>query len=199
MDPWLEHPWLWPEVHTSLIAAIRDELSPRVAPRYYVAIEQRTYRLKHDELVLVGLPDVTVMRGHGEEGRVSESSATTAVVEVSVPGVEEVVERYLEVRDVKSRALVTVVELLSPSNKLHRKGREDYLAKRDEVFSTRTNFVEIDLLRAGRSMPVEGRHHAADYRILVRRGREGSKARLFLFSLRDSIAAFGVPLLPGDL
>ncbi len=27
MDPWLEHPDLWPDVHNSLITAIRDELS----------------------------------------------------------------------------------------------------------------------------------------------------------------------------
>ena len=32
MDPWLEHPALWPDVHNSLITAIRDELVPRIAP-----------------------------------------------------------------------------------------------------------------------------------------------------------------------
>jgi len=39
MDPYLEHPALWPDVHNSLIAAIRDALVPLVAPRYYVVIE----------------------------------------------------------------------------------------------------------------------------------------------------------------
>ena len=34
MDPFLEHPSLWPDIHNSLIAAIQDELSPQVAPRY---------------------------------------------------------------------------------------------------------------------------------------------------------------------
>jgi hypothetical protein len=115
-----------------------------------------------------------------------------------VPVADEVEECYLEVRDVESGTLVTLLELLSPGNKLHRRGREDYLVKRQEVFATRTSFVEVDLLREGEPMPVEGPRHAADYRILVRRGSEGRKARLHLFSVRDPVPAVGVPLLPGD-
>ena len=43
MDPYLESPELWPDVHNGLIAALRDELSPRLRPSYYVALEERTY------------------------------------------------------------------------------------------------------------------------------------------------------------
>lgn len=46
MDPYLEHPALWPDVRNSLIAAIRDALAPLVAPRYYVGLERRTYLLQ---------------------------------------------------------------------------------------------------------------------------------------------------------
>ncbi len=31
MDPWLEHPAIWPDAQNSLITAIRDELAPRIA------------------------------------------------------------------------------------------------------------------------------------------------------------------------
>ena len=41
MDPWLEHPAIWPQVHNSLIAAIRDELTRRVAP----ADEERRFEI----------------------------------------------------------------------------------------------------------------------------------------------------------
>src|SRR5271165_3942085 len=51
MDPWLEHPAIWPDVHNRLIAAIADELTPRVAPRYYLGLEQRIYELQLGELV----------------------------------------------------------------------------------------------------------------------------------------------------
>ncbi len=42
MDPWLENPTIWPDVHNSLIAAIRDVLAPVVQPRYFVGVESRT-------------------------------------------------------------------------------------------------------------------------------------------------------------
>jgi hypothetical protein len=60
MDPYLEHPALWPDVHNSLIAEMRRDLAPRVRPKYYVGIEERTYLSDGDELVLVGRADVAV-------------------------------------------------------------------------------------------------------------------------------------------
>ena len=43
MDPWLEHPAIWPDVHNRLITAIADDLAPRLAPKYFVGVEQRVY------------------------------------------------------------------------------------------------------------------------------------------------------------
>jgi len=60
MDPWLEHPAIWPDVHNSLISAIRDELAPRIALKYYTGLEQRVYALEPGELVFVGRPDIVV-------------------------------------------------------------------------------------------------------------------------------------------
>jgi len=53
MDPYLEHPTLWPDGHNRLIAAIADHLSPRLAPKYYVRLERRTYLLSPDDLAFV--------------------------------------------------------------------------------------------------------------------------------------------------
>jgi len=61
MDPYLEHPAMWPDVHNSLLAAIRDAMSPLVAPRYFVALERRAYLLQSDDLVFVGRPDLSVV------------------------------------------------------------------------------------------------------------------------------------------
>ena len=33
MDPWVEHPVLWPDVHNRLIAALADVIAPMIAPR----------------------------------------------------------------------------------------------------------------------------------------------------------------------
>lgn len=62
----------------------------------------------------------------------------------------------MEVREVVTGKVVTAVELLSPGNKLHAKGRQAYIEKRMNSLSSQTNLVEIDLLRAGQPMPTQG-------------------------------------------
>jgi hypothetical protein len=198
MDPYLEHPALWPDVHNRLIAAIADTLTPLVAPKYYVGLERRMYLLKPDDVVLIGRPDIAVVERRSFSPVLAPATAGVAFLEVEVPLNDEVGETYLEVHEVETGRLVTLVELLSPVNKLHRQGRSDYEEKRAHVFRTRTNLVEIDLLRAGEPMPVVGREVIRDYRILVSRGRERPRAQLLAFNLRQPIPSFSLPLLPVD-
>lgn len=52
----------------------------------------------------------------------------------------------------QSREVVTIVEVLSPSNKVEgSKGRASYSAKRVEFMNSPCNLVEINLLRTGKS------------------------------------------------
>ena len=53
----------------------------------------------------------------------------------------------MEIRDRRNRELVTVIELLSPTNKLPGPDRQQYLAKRMELLNGPVHLVEIDLLR----------------------------------------------------
>jgi hypothetical protein len=198
MDPYLEHPALWPDVHNRLIAAVADVLTPLVAPKYYVGLERRMYLLKPDDLVLIGRPDLAVVERQSPSPLRMPAAAGVAVLEVEVPLNDEVGETYLEVHEVETGRLVTLLELLSPVNKLHHQGRAEYEEKRAHVFRTRTNLVEVDLLRAGEPMPVVGRQVSGDYRILVSRGRERPRAQLYAFNLRQPIPSFSLPLLPGD-
>ena len=62
---------------------------------------------------------------------------------------DEVRETYLEVRETRTDYVLTVLELLSPTNKRPGCGRRLYEDKRMEVLASRTHLVEIDLLRAG--------------------------------------------------
>ena len=95
MDPYLEHPALWPDVHNSLIAAIRDAVAPLVAPRYYVRLERRTYLLKPDDLVFIGRPDAAVVQRAVHEGEPTPYAGAVTVLEVDVPMGEEVSESFL--------------------------------------------------------------------------------------------------------
>jgi hypothetical protein len=201
MDPWLEHPAIWADVHNSLITSISDELVPRVAPRYYIGIKQRVYTGAPGEFESVGLLDVAV----GKYGSVDPSrepaateQAAVGVLDVEVPSEDQLEEWYLEIHEVEKGTLVTSLEILSPYNKIHEKGRQQYLKKRRRVLGSMTNLVEIDLLRAGEPMPLERKPPHSDYRILVRRGANHPKAKLFVFGVRQSIPVIPIPLLPED-
>ena len=55
-------------------------------------------------------------------------------------------ESYLEIREPVNGDVITAIELLSPLNKRPGSGRDKYLRKRLEIFTTYTHLVEIDLL-----------------------------------------------------
>ena len=198
MDPYLEYPSLWPDVHNSLITAIRDALTPLVAPRYYIGLERRTFLLKPDDIVFVGRPDIAVVAHHPVLQPVTVPLAEIGVVEVDLPMTDEVSENFLEVHEVSTGRLVTILELLSPVNKLHNEGREQYLQKRSQVILSRTNLVEVDLLRAGEPMPMIGEPIPSHYRIMVSRSWQRPKAQLYPFNLQHPIPLFPLPLLRHD-
>src|SRR5262245_31589334 len=130
MDPWLEHPALWPDVHDRILAAICDELTPLVVPRYYVGLGRRTYLLQPEDLIFIGLPDVAVGSRSPPPAERAPAGQAVGVVDVEVALSDEVKENYLEIREVETGTLVTAIELLSQANKLHREHRADYERKR---------------------------------------------------------------------
>ena len=197
MDPWLEHPSLWPDVHNSLIVALRDNLAPILAPRYYISLQERIQMIRPDDHPLIGIPDLSVIIHHPVQPASQLPLADVDVIELDF-SIDEVHESYLEIFNTETREVVTVVEVLSPINKQGSKGRAEYENKRDAIFASLTNFVEIDLLRAGKPMPMS-KQVKSDYRIMVLRGIERRRGWLYPFSVRKPIPPFPLPLLPGDI
>jgi hypothetical protein len=222
MDPYLEHPAIWPGVHANLIVSIQDALQPLVRPRYYVSVELRVRELDPDESALAGIPDATVIEaadqrgpsrpangpasaaGVRARGRTNGSGPNARVLTVAMPRTIPVRERYLEVRDTETRDAVTVIEVLSPTNKASGRGRAEYEGKRLAIAATLTNFVEIDLLRIGEPMPVRylvdppPDDQLGAYRVLVSRGHWEHRAELYPVSLRERLPTVPIPLRPGD-
>ena len=87
--------------------AIADSISERLSDTYRVAIEERTYFSEASESLMVGIPDVSIVTQ--KIFPYKDRSLVTAVMPktVTVPMAEEVQERYLEIRDVSSGAVIT--------------------------------------------------------------------------------------------
>jgi hypothetical protein len=197
MDPYLERPSLWVQIHASLIVDIQRFLTPLLRPRYKVAIEQHTYLtfLPPDEQSS-GIPDILLtspIDETDEDGTVVAQTMVTRPLVSELPMPKVVTERYLEVRDAVNKDVITVIEVLSPANKKGREGRAQYERKRLKILASLTNLVEIDLIRAGKPFPMKVTQ-SSHYRIVVSRGWQRPKADIYLFGVRDEIPDFPIPL-----
>ena len=196
MNPWLEQPAIWHNVHHSLITALRDTLAPVLRPRYFVDIETHTYIAVTSEEAQVRYPDVTIIH-RGGPAVAAPAADEAPYLTVEIPLNDPIEESYLEVRSVPTGEVVTVIELLSHTNKKPGVDRESYLEKRGVLLIARLNFVEIDLLRALPPMPY-AETAASDYRLIIRRAETPRRVRLYPFSVRQPVPAFRLPLRPDD-
>jgi len=196
MNPFLEQSGLWPQVHNRLIVAMADAITPQVAPRYRVSIEERVYT-GVDVVPLVGIADVAMVPRRAAGGTVPATTPLAAPRPVRVPMPVEVTERFLEVRLVQTSEVICVIELLSPANKRSGAGRTAYETKRQKILGSATHLVEIDLLRGGDPMPLADPVQKP-YSVLISRSDSRPNADLYEFDLADPIPWFAVPLCPGD-
>jgi hypothetical protein len=199
MDPYLEQPIFWSEFHNRLIVGLADVLALSLLPRYYVGVETRTYLDGTDEELLIGIPDAIVLSETAQSQ--SKSPATGAAVAtqtrpqpVVLPMPMEMKQRYLEIREAGNDAVITVIEVLSPTNKRKGVGRTTYEKKRQQILASASHLVEIDLLRGDESMAMRGIATPIDYRILVSRSEDRPRADLYGFTLRETIPEFPLPL-----
>lgn len=198
MNPWLEDAKIWRNVHLSLINALRDDLAPQLEPRYFVDVEAHTYISTSPNMpIRTRYPDVSIVKVG--ESAVSSPGAREAAMPlvIDLPLPEPYEEPYLAVRSLPDGEVVTVIEVLSHTNKRAGDERQSYLEKRETFIDSEVHFIEIDLLRAYDPMPyVE--HRTADYRIFVRRRELRRRAHLYAFSVRQPLPIFPLPLLPDD-
>ncbi|WP_250123517.1 DUF4058 family protein [Chroococcidiopsis sp. CCMEE 29] len=199
MNPDLESAALWHEFHNRLIVAISDALIPYLQPRYYVAVETRTYLDEDNPELLVAIPDAIVLTASRTPIVQPTAIATqTRPTQIRLPMPVEVKQRYLEVREVGTHQVITVIEVLSLQNKRKGEGRIAYEKKRQRVLATSSHLGEIDLLQENTPMPMIGVEETSDYRIMVSRAATRSMADLYEFQLREPNPSFWLPLKPDD-
>jgi hypothetical protein len=203
MNPYLEQPGLWRDFHLLYLAELRRALVPVLAAHYIVRVEEDLFihEASADERRLAARADVSIAgraRPEVPAARASAATTTRAPTFATLPVSLDVEKhRRLEVRDRDGGRIVTVVELLSPSNKDRDKHRDQYEAKRLLLIQSGTNFVEVDLLRGGGRMPMDGLP-PCDYCVMVSRPEEWPRAGVWPLGLRDPLPAVPIPMRPPD-
>jgi hypothetical protein len=199
MDPFVEGPD-WGDFHTRFITIICDLLVPQIEPRYMARIERRIY-VQSGGYVRPIKADIALLE-HPDEPRSDAPYATSSVVAepllLTLEMPEEIEEVFLTIRERVTREIVTVIEVLSPTNKRAGSGRDEYLTKRHEILRSDANLVEIDLLRGGQRLPVKEALPAADYFAFISRGMARPHCEVYAWRLRQTLPTIPIPLRPGD-
>jgi hypothetical protein len=202
MDPYLEAPAGWLGFHNHLAAEISAALNRLIQPRYYAELSSYvTY-----EVVEIGqrrgiLPDVYVSQPQPpREGRGgATATAAPAPAESSVPLEVSIHLDRVEVRTTGVGQLVTLIEILSPTNK--RPGHDaytDYQRKRREVLRSPVHLMEIDLLRMGTRPPLDEPVPVAPYCVVLSRVARRPRVDVWPIQLEEPLPVLPVPLLEPD-
>lgn len=221
MDPYLEAPDIWPDFHDAFTAELRGVLNRILPDPYYARTQSRPELgiVMHGGTARRIVPDVAIMRRQVREATVAYAGASTAVLELprqhATPTIDfripsdPVLHRFVEIRDGRrNHKLVTLIEIISPSNKLPGPDRRAYVSKQMEILSSDASLIEIDLLRGGQRLLPYPELEAAvydlapDYLVLVNRSalREGywMDFSLYPIALCQPLPCILVPLAGDD-
>jgi hypothetical protein len=201
MDPYLERPGLWPEVHHQLISDCFVQLQPLIAPRYIARI---TPYVLFESIDLaparLAIPDVGVYQRTPAE--VSSGTALIEAPSLVLAARMDIPTRYarIEIRSVASGELVTAIEILSPANKRPGPdGADGYEKKRQELFKSSAKLLEIDLLRGGQRPQLASPLPEFPYFVFLSRPERRPDIEIWPCALDKPLPVVPVPLRLPDL
>jgi Protein of unknown function (DUF4058) len=208
MDPYLENPGLWPDVHHNLISRIQGVLSAQLQPNYLVRVEDRAYIADEANETFdpqLRIPDVEVASRPGWEETPFSLGSEASQLQVAEPVIattwfdEEIREAFLKIIARESRDVIAVIEILSPADKADGSGgRESFEKKRREIMYSLSHWVEVDLLRGKRTVRVPKKAGPNDYLVHVSKRDQRPQGLLYPIRLQRRLPIIPIPLKPND-
>ncbi len=200
MDPYLEHPVLWEGVHARLIPCLANQLQPHLDPRYITSIEERVFIEGPQRRI----PDLWIQKTSTGGGELAVATAEVDAAVILEVAPLEIREARIEILDsYNGMKLVTVIEVVSPTNKAAGPGRESYEQQQREILQRDCHFVEIDLQRRGRHVLTIPEWRAQelqpyDYLVCVNRWPQRHRYTLYARRLRQRLPRIRIPLADPD-
>ncbi|MGC8639695.1 MAG: DUF4058 family protein [Isosphaeraceae bacterium] len=205
MDPYLEQ--CWGDIYHRMITYSCDTIQNLLPGDLLARVDERVFVEPAEGRLRNIVPDVRVVergRQRPQGPRAANGIAVAEPLVVHLQPDDPIRQGFIEIIDLKSgRRVVTVIEVLSPSNKKPGPGRELYERKQEELREGQVSLVEIDLLRSGNrvlTLPFdripEGHH--SPYAVCVRRGWLPFQIEYYRLPLRERLPAIGIPLRQDD-
>jgi hypothetical protein len=132
--------------------------------------------------------------------RVSQRLYTTEVPLFTSVLREEHVEEYVEIRQRGDSKLVTLLDVVSPANKMTATGRSAYLDTRRAARMSGASLVEIDLILQGNPTLEYSRDGLPDwdYAVTVTRSTKPETYEIYTATLQKRLPKFRLPLAAYD-
>ena len=201
MDPYLEA--RWSNVHVLMIGAITAAMNQSL-PTGLQARPEEEIRIESlaGERLQSYRGDVTVLDRGSADDTVKSHGGIAVAEPIEIPYAHAPLTlRNVRIVDTRQAdRVVTVIEVLSPWNKLPGRLNQKYKRKLRSLENAETNWVEIDLLRGSRgSMLVRWRDvpRRADYLVLTYRAVD-EKLMAYPIGLRERLPLVEIPLRQGD-
>ncbi len=205
VDPYLESQHFCEDFHPRFLTYLCDNLNDVLPDRYVAQLGERFRLVELSERKARSVrPDVAVVEQAGMSSRRAAAPAraigttTLEPVTIPLPTVEtEVQEVWIEIRRRTGRAPVTVMELLSPTNKTG-DGFADYKTKRNSPIRQRIHLIEIDLLLGGRRLPMGKALPPGDFYAFVSRSQQRPQSEVYAWTVHDPLPMIPIPLAKPD-
>jgi hypothetical protein len=207
MDPYLEAPDIWSGFHNAFAVGIAAELNRILPAARYAEIRERA-ELGFDPDIAANSRPIALPRAESDGVAVAARPRRVASPHVALDHLTEPIRHlYVEVCDASSgHKVITVIEILSPSNKGRGNDRDVYEAQQRRVLESAANLIELDLLRGG-SRIIPDRHiealierlrpSPACVMLVNRAWHRGSGAlayNVYPVGLRDPLPCIWIPL-----
>ena len=200
MDPYLEDPAFWPDFHHRFIDDWCDAVANQLPASYEARLNESVNLVQMSPAVIKLIyPDVAVSRKRRPPRSRSQGSRTLLLEPITIPHefLEEVRQSRIDILHRPDRRLVSVLELLSPTNKTG-DGCAEYRAKRKAVLAQKVHLVELDLLLDGNRLPLSQPLPDGDYYTLVSRADHRPDCEVYTWRVREPLPTIPIPLQAPD-
>jgi Protein of unknown function (DUF4058) len=196
MDPYLQQHWR--DVHTRLTIYACDQMQAGLPSGLVARVEERVYLEKEGVFVV-----------ERRKRRGTAAAANRGGVALAEPVIvkfrnEPISETFIQILDARSgKQVVTVVEFISPTNKIPGDGYDLYRQKQMEAEQAGVSLVEIDLVLGGKrvlSVPLSRIkfRYRTRYQAIVRRGWNWQEAAVYPLPLQGRLPVIPIPLRQAD-
>jgi hypothetical protein len=205
MDPYLEAQDYWGDFHPSFATYCRDSLNERLPDGYVAQLGEqvRLMEVSRREAKRI-IPDVAILgekrkpARSGTRAKRAVGTLTLEPVTIPLPRVTmEVRDVWIHILRLPERTPVTIIEVLSPTNKIG-VGFAEHRLKRRKTIRQKVHLVEFDFLLGGQRLPMDRPLPRGDYYALVARAERRPDCDVYAWTIRDPLPSIPIPLLAPD-